>query len=161
MDEEAARTLAPVPGIDLAEYQRTLLERFTNPGVRDTLARLCFGTSDRIPKFILPVVRRNLADGAPVRLAAAVVASWARYAEAVDETGEPIEVVDRPAEQLTARARTQRDDPLAFVENRELFGDLADEPGFTEPYLAALESLHTHGARATLESLVGTAVRWA
>ena len=43
--------------------------------------------------------------------------------------------------------------------NRELFGDLVDQPGFTEPYLATLESLHTRGARATLESLVGTSVR--
>ena len=39
--------------------------------------------------------------------------------------------------------------------NRELFGDLVDEPAFTEPYLAALDSLHTHGARATLEALAG------
>ena len=43
--------------------------------------------------------------------------------------------------------------------NRELFGDLVDQPGFTEPYRATLESLHTRGARATLESLVGSSVR--
>ena len=45
------------------------------------------------------------------------------------------------------------EDPLAFVKNRELFGDLANEPAFTEPYLNALDSLHTRGARATLEAL--------
>ena len=88
-----------------------------------------------------------------------MVASWARYAEAVAEQGEPITVVDRLADSLTAIAQTERDDPLAFVANRELFGDLVDQPGFTEPYLAALESLHSRGARATLESLVGTPVR--
>ena len=159
METEATPTLAPVPGVDLAAYRHQLIERFSNAAVRDTVARLCAESSDRIPKWLLPVIRENLAAGRDVRHAAAVVASWARYAEGVDEQGEPIEVVDRLAEQLTARARTQRDDSLAFVENRELFGDLADEPGFTEPYLAALESLHTHGARATLESLVGTTVR--
>ena len=63
-----------------------------------------------------------------VRLAAAVVASWARYAEGVDEQGEPITVVDRLADSLTAIAQTQRSDPLAFVANRELFGDLVDDP---------------------------------
>ncbi|EUA30126.1 mannitol dehydrogenase Rossmann domain protein [Mycobacterium xenopi 4042] len=30
-DSEAAPTLKPVPGIDLGEYQRTLIERFANP----------------------------------------------------------------------------------------------------------------------------------
>ena len=38
---EATPTLAPVPGIDLAAYRTTLIERFSNPGVRDTVARIC------------------------------------------------------------------------------------------------------------------------
>jgi mannitol 2-dehydrogenase len=61
--------------------------------------------------------------------------------------------VDRLADTLQQIAAQQRDDPLAFVKNRELFGDLASEPAFTEPYLNTLESLHTRGARATLEAL--------
>ncbi|HZL74122.1 MAG TPA: hypothetical protein VFB83_02020, partial [Propionibacteriaceae bacterium] len=71
-----------------------------------------------------------------------------------DEQGEPIKVVDRLADTLQQIAAQQREDPLAFVKNQELFGDLATEPGFTEPYLNALDSLHTSGARGTLEALV-------
>ncbi|MCW2812498.1 MAG: uxuB [Friedmanniella sp.] len=153
MDLEATPTLSPVPGIDLTDYKQQLIERFSNAAVRDTVARLCAESSDRIPKWLLPVIRENLAAGRDVTRSATIVASWARYAEAVDEVGEPITVVDRIADQLTAIAKTQREQPLAFVANRELFGDLVDEPGFTEPYLAALASLHQHGARATLESL--------
>jgi mannitol 2-dehydrogenase len=48
LDEEASPTLAPVPGIDLDQYKHTLLERFTNPFVGDTVARLWAFTSDRI-----------------------------------------------------------------------------------------------------------------
>jgi len=154
MNDEATPTLPPVPGIDLADYKAQLIERFSNSAVRDTVARLCAESSDRIPKWVLPVIRENIAAGRPSPLASAVVASWARYAEGVDEAGEPIQVVDRLADSLTAVAATQRDDPLAFVANRELFGDLVDEEAFTTPYLAALESLHTRGARATLEGLV-------
>jgi mannitol 2-dehydrogenase len=153
MDAEATPTLAPVPGIDLEEYKGQLIERFSNSAVRDTVARLCGESSDRIPKWLVPVIRENLAAGRPVTLSAAVVASWARYAEGVDEDGQPISVVDRLADQLTAAAQRQRTDPLAFVSNRDLFGDLVDEPAFTEPYLAALDSLHRDGARATLAAL--------
>ena len=154
MDSEATPTLKPVPGIDLPDYQRTLIERFANPGVKDTIARLCFGSSDRIPKWLLPVIRENLKSGAPVRLSAATVASWARYSEGVDEQGEPIDVQDQLADTLVPLARSQRENPKAFIENTEVFGDLAEHQRFVDAYLWALESLHRDGARATLENLL-------
>jgi mannitol 2-dehydrogenase len=154
MDKEATPTLAPVPGVDLQEYKHTLIERFSNPQIRDTIARLCAQSSDRIPKWVLPVIRQQLATGGELRRSAAVVASWARYAEGIDEHGEPIEVVDRLAGRLTQLARRQREDPDAFIANRPLFGDLADDNRFVTAYRYALASLHQRGARATLESLV-------
>ncbi|HLL64161.1 MAG TPA: mannitol dehydrogenase family protein [Micromonosporaceae bacterium] len=153
MRVEAQPTLAPVPGVDLDSYQRTLLERFANPEVRDTIARLCADTSDRIPKWLLPVIRAQLATGGDISRSAAVVASWARYAEGIDEHGAPITVVDRLAEGLTAIARRQREDPVAFLANRELFGDLVDHGRFVSAYTSALTALHERGARATLASL--------
>jgi len=154
MDREATPTLEPVPGVDLAHYKRELLQRFSNPQVRDTVSRLCAESSDRIPKWLLPVIRHRLAAGGGIELATAVVASWARYAEGVDEQGEPIEVVDRLREPLNAAARRWQQDPLAFLAQREVFGDLVDEPRFTSAYTAVLTSLHDRGARTTLEELV-------
>jgi len=153
MVHEATPTLKPVPGVDLTAYQHMLIERYRNPEVRDTLARLCAESSDRIPKWLLPVVREQLAVNGRITNAAAIVASWARYAEGVDEQGEPIEVVDRLRDELVPVAQTQRQVPLAFLENRALFGDLIDDPRFVEAYLSALESLHSVGALATVQGL--------
>jgi mannitol 2-dehydrogenase len=159
MTHEATPTLRPVPGIDLDAYRRELIARFSNPHIRDTLARLAFDGSERLTKWLLPVVRDNLAAGGEVRRSAAVVAGWARYSEGVDEQGEPIEIADRRRDTLLATARRQREDPLAFVADRELFGDLVDDERFTRPYLAALDSLHRRGARVTLEALVAEEAR--
>jgi len=156
MDAEATPTLAPVPGIDLGEYKHQLISRFSNAGVRDTVARLCAESSDRIPKWLVPVIREQLAVGGSIRISAAIVASWARYAEGLDEQGEAIEVVDRLAERLKAAAVRQYDEPLAFVSDREIFGDLVDHPVFVTHYLDALHSLHQVGARATLEKLTSS-----
>jgi mannitol 2-dehydrogenase len=153
MDREATPTLAPVPGIDLTAYKHQLIERFSNAQVKDTVARLCAESSDRIPKWLLPVIRHNLDTGGEILRSTAVVASWARYAEGVDEQGRPIEVVDRLRDELVATARRQDDDPLAFIANRDLFGDLIDNERFVSTYRSALASLHTKGARATLEDL--------
>jgi mannitol 2-dehydrogenase len=152
MDREATPTLEPVPGVDLDDYKHQLIERFANPEIKDTLARLCAESSDRIPKWLVPVIRHNLETGGEVRLSALVVAAWARYAEGVDESGEAIEVVDRRRDAVMERATRQGEDPLAFLEDADLFHDLHDQPRFTEAYTAALRSLHAHGARATLEA---------
>jgi len=154
MDREGTPTLDEVPGVDLDEYKTTLLERFANPGVADTLARINFGSSDRISLWVLPVIRHQLEHGGELERAAAVVAGWARYAEGVDEKGEPIEVQDRLAETLVPLARSQREKPTAFIENTAVFGDLAQQERFREAYLWALDSLHRDGARATVEKLM-------
>ncbi|MCU1572317.1 MAG: mannitol dehydrogenase [Micrococcaceae bacterium] len=153
MDKEATPTLQPVPGIDLDAYKRTLIERFSNEHVRDTLARLCAESSDRIPKWLLPVIRTNLARGGDVSRSAAIVASWARYAEGVDEQGNPIDVVDRLKEPLTAAAARQRKEPLAFLADRDVFGDLIDNEAFVAAYTRTLNHLHSGGARSALEAL--------
>ncbi|MCE8002748.1 mannitol dehydrogenase family protein [Billgrantia ethanolica] len=155
MRHEGSPTLAPVPGVDLEHYRLTLIERFANPEIKDTLARLCAESSDRIPKWLVPVIREQLAKGGEIHRSAAVVASWARYAEGLDEQGEPITVIDRLRHELAALAAENRTRPAAFIENRELFGDLAEHERFRQAYLTTLASLHERGARATLETLVG------
>lgn len=153
MNNEATPTLQPVPGIDLGDYKKTLIERFSNPEIRDTVARLCAESSDRIPKWLLPVIRKNLDSGGDITLATAVVASWARYAEGVDEQGQPIEIVDQLKDSLVPIAQKQKDDPTAFIANRSVFGDLVDNERFVAEYTKQLASLHENGARATLEAL--------
>jgi len=154
MDVEATPTLDLVPGVDLDSYKADIVTRFSNEQIRDTVARLCAETSDRIPKFLLPVIRHNLATGGEVERSAAVVASWARYAEGEDEQGRPLEVVDRLAGRLQEAARAEHSAPLSFLRQPDLFGNLADQPRFTTPYLAALRSLHDRGARETVTALV-------
>jgi mannitol 2-dehydrogenase len=154
MVREAIPTLKPVPGVDLRRYAHELIERFANPEVRDTVARLCANTSDLIPKFLLPVVRAQLAANRSIVRSVAVVACWARYAEGIDELGDHYAIDDALAPQLRAAAERQQRYPLAFLEdNTGLFGDLADNRVFTGLYAATLRSLHERGVRATLADL--------
>jgi mannitol 2-dehydrogenase len=150
---EAIPTLHPVPGMDLRRYVSDLLDRFGSPAVRDTLDRLRTDSSDRIPKFLLPVLRENLASGGEIRRAALVLAAWARGLEGPDDTGRPIEVVDARRDELVAAA-ARPDQPLGLVADRAVFGDLADDERFAAVYRAELAALREHGARATVEAVV-------
>ncbi len=152
MEREGAVTIPPVPGIDLDAYRHQLVERFANPEVRDTLARLCAESSDRIPKWLVPVIQHNLRTGGEIERSALVVAAWARYAEGVDEHGAVIDIVDRAKDRVMAAAASQGEDPLAFLRQRDFFGDLVEDERFTTAYAQALKSLHENGARLTLEA---------
>lgn len=137
MTREAAPTLEAVPGVSVEAYIGTLIERFGNPRMRDTVLRLATDGSNRMATFVLPAVRANLDAGRPVELGAAMVAAWARYWE-VSATGDVpaagVPADDSAAELLAAAAR-QAEDPLAFLRIGRLFGDLADRPAFTEAFL--------------------------
>ena len=55
---------------------------------------------------------------------------------------------------LPSRRGLQRGHRAAFLEdNRAVFGDLADDPGFTRVYRAILTSLLDRGVRKTLADL--------
>ena len=153
---EARPSLAPVPGIDLDQYAARLVERFSNAALGDTLARLCAQSSDRIPRFVVPVIAENLAAGRPIRRGAAILASWARYAEGRGEHGEELLVEDARRDEVMARARAQAKDPLAFVRDPTLFGDLAEHETFRAAYLPALDAFRRFGARRALAALTAS-----
>ncbi|RJO73600.1 mannitol dehydrogenase family protein [Nocardia panacis] len=153
MATEALPTLPPVPGIDLVAYRRELLVRFGNAAIGDTIARLGADASDRIPKWVLPVISDRLAGEGEIACAATVVAGWARYCTGVDEQGEPIEIVDPLRDRLRELAAREEWEPGAFLSERTLFGTLGEQPRFVAAYRKALQSLRTRGARATVREL--------
>lgn len=153
IDEEAVPSLSPVAGIDLRQWGRTVLERFGNPQIQDPLSRICAETSDRIPKFLLPVIEDNLAAGRPIDVSAAVIASWARYAAGYDEHGSALDVVDPRRDAVMAAARTDIDGPGAFLEMEEVFGAVGAQSGFLDAYRRAVTALRASGARSVVASL--------
>ena len=129
------------------------MDRFCNPHIGDTLARNCIDGSDRIPKFVLPVVRDQLRLGGEMTVAVTAVAAWARYLEGLDEQGQPYDVVDRRSAELAPLVARQREHPDALLSASAVFGDLGAEPRFVSAYVEALEALRDKGARAVVRSL--------
>jgi mannitol 2-dehydrogenase len=156
MRVEATPTLPPVPDTDLAEYRRTLLDRFANPAVSDTLARNCAEGSERIATFVLPVIREQLAAGGTIDVAVLAVAAWARYAAGTDEDGEPIAVVDARLDRLAPLLGRRHEDPLAVLALGEVFGDLADDERFRAAFRRAADLLDELGARGAVARVVAS-----
>jgi len=153
MASEATPTLRPVPGIDLDTYRNELIHRFSNPAVRDTLARQMVDGSERIPKFVLPVVREQLERGGPIDRAVLVIAAWARFLEGIDEQGLRIDITDRRLDELRAAVRADHAEPGSFLNLTAVFGDLGRNARFAAAYRQAREALQRSGARAAVQDL--------
>jgi mannitol 2-dehydrogenase len=154
MAEEAAPTLGDLPGIDLEAYMATLIERFANPGIRDTLVRLATDGGNRMATFTLPTVRSNLAAGRPVRLGAAMCAAWAEYWGLIGRGGIRDEDVPPDVHAEGLRATAMAEDPAAFIEQVHLFGDLGQDERFRQAFLAARTAIVDHGLRPALIELL-------
>ena len=133
MDIEVTPLLSAVEGIDLEEYKRTLVERFSNPAIRDQLSRIGTEGSARIPKFVLPSVREQLERGGPIKLLSFVVACWFRYLNGSDEQGKPMPLIDPYGERLKEHALRGGSDASVLLSMRELFGELSDDSRFHAP----------------------------
>ncbi|XP_037024427.1 mannitol dehydrogenase DSF1-like [Bradysia coprophila] len=154
MDREATHTLKPLPGIDVSDYKAQLVERFQNSYVRDTLARLAVDGSDRILKFVLPVIQHRLAKKEPIWMGVAIVATFAFYANGKTDSGKSIEIVDRNSDKLKALTDKLRVDEKGIKSQHTLFGDSVDNAAFVDTFNEIYKKLQTVGTSKTIEWLI-------
>src|SRR5271156_2647003 len=127
---EVQRVVPPPPNTNLDGYRELIARRFANPKIGDTIQRLCFDGSNRQPKFILPTVGDRLRAGGSFRGLALVSALWCRYCYGETESGKPIAPNDPSWKQLQEAAKSARNDPMAFLQLRHIFGDLSGNPNY-------------------------------
>ena len=113
---------------------------------------MAFDGSSRHPGFVLPSLRDGLAAGAPVEGLALVEALWARMCEGTREDGSEIAPNDPHWDALQAAARAARDRPAAWLEQRHVYGDLADAPRFAGAFERWLALIGSQGTEAALRS---------
>ena len=124
--EEIAPHVDPVPGMTPTNYVTLIERRFSNPSIVDTTRRVAFDGSSRHTGFLLPIVRDGLRDGVPVEGLALVEALWARMCEGTREDGSVIEPNDPFWSDLTKAAAAAKERPLAWLEQRQIYGELID-----------------------------------
>lgn len=147
MDRETGPTLPPVPGIDLAAYKRTLIERFANPAIKDTVERI---NTDAPLNVLVDPIRARLRTGGGVELLALGLAAWLRRVRGEDELGRPIEIRHPLAALLRERALQGGPDPAPLLSIESLFGELGRDPRLVGPMGVWLASLYERGSLETL-----------
>ncbi len=153
LNEEVTPILDDVPGIDIAGYKKTLLQRFANPNIKDQLTRIISESSAKIPKFLLPTIHEQLAKNVIMKRAALILAAWCHYLE-LTGTSASNHVQDEMKKVLIEKATASvHNDPLAFLKIESIFGKLTSEKTFAESYLFYLDNIRKDGITKVINEI--------
>lgn len=150
MADEVAPLLPPVPGLDLAGYQQTLLTRLSNPVLVDPLTRLAGRASTKVPAYLLPSLREAADQGRPHQLLALAVAAWLHCLRQPGGLG----LADVRGAELQALAREGRSDLRPLLGVAEVFGDLGQDADLMGTLHRQLTTLTEQGWRAAVASVL-------
>lgn len=94
MRDEAAPTIAPAPGLDLAAYADQLIARFANPALGHRLAQIAMDGSQKLPQRWLATLARIAERGGQAPAILTGIAAWLSHLRGVNEAA--IGPVDDP-----------------------------------------------------------------
>ena len=151
--QEILPTVPKIPGVSFEKYLETVMDRFANAAVGDTIPRLCLDGSNRQPKFILPTIQDRLDKDLPIPGLALETALWCRYCLGRDEAGNELTLEDENAAILKEWARA------VFSKNGsasmpDLFGSLGSSPVFLSEFQNAVNKLASIGVKNTLSAYI-------
>lgn len=79
MDQDVTPTLGDLKEINIEDYKRLLISRFSNQKIGDQIERLCLDGQNKMPKFLIPIINDLIPTNLSLDRTALIVASWARY----------------------------------------------------------------------------------
>jgi mannitol 2-dehydrogenase len=149
--EQVTPTLEPVPGIDLDVYKDTLVSRFSNKNIADTILRLTDFSPVRFTNFVLKPLSNAIHRRLPHKAITFAVAGCARFLTGTDENGKQIPINNADADALASAAAKARTDPKDFL---NIAGTLylSDEEmsGFQTEFKECLGGIYDKGIEAAL-----------
>ena len=149
---EIAIQVSKVPGMTPAAYVDLIDRRFSNPEIIDTVRRVAFDGSSRQTGFVIPTLRDALAQKTPTRGLALSQAVWARMCAGVREDGSQIIPNDLIWERLSKAANGAKVDPQIWLDQKELYGDLASNQVFRSDFAHWLNLIWSDGLETALQS---------
>ncbi|WP_435259454.1 mannitol dehydrogenase family protein [Thioclava sp. FR2] len=154
--EEIIPYVPPVPDTNLSDYYGLIRVRFSNPEVADTERRLCLDGSNRQPKFIVPSLRDALDKGGKIDGLSLESALWCRYCYGTTDSGAEIAPNDPNWDRLTELSKAARTNPQVWLDQRDVYGELGQNPKFRETFAKHLNRIWEVGvAKAITEYLDG------
>lgn len=145
MDKEVSPILSHSGVINLEKYKKTLVERFKNPYINDSLSRICKESSSKIPLFILPTLKQQLLEKhVAINNVAFLIAAWCKYNDGINDHGDTYTITDSLSNTLVRMAALSQQNPIKFLEIESVFKDLNTNKLFVSAFLKYSNYIRKH-----------------
>ena len=133
--------------LDVEAYYESVMERFANSELKDTITRLCSDSSVRIPKLLQPIINGASESPEKCRIASSIVAFW--YYQISNHGFN--DLVD-PNKDVIERGLVI-ENPVDFIKEMPFLHELVKNQTFMKHFEDTLEALNKTGAKATITGL--------
>ncbi|WP_349897498.1 mannitol dehydrogenase family protein [Parafrigoribacterium soli] len=145
LNDDILPTLDDLPGLNLAEYRDSVLDRFANPALAHTTLQVAMDGSQKLPNRTLATAEERLAEGAVPQGLALTIAAWLLFIASTMTDGGP-SLDDPLAARLTAAVGAPgalESEPEAVVDRlfgiRDIFSEeLASSGAFRDAVVSQL-----------------------
>lgn len=139
--QDVIPSLTPCP-LDLAQYRDVVLERFTNPWIKDTNQRVAADGLSKIPGMLTPTLIDCYRAGRAPDATAVIVGLFFLFLRRLAQNTLPYPYQDSVLQPQVIRAMFASTHPLReFVHDASLFGELATHDDFYELMASAVARL--------------------
>jgi D-arabinitol 4-dehydrogenase len=115
--------------VDLVKYRDVVLDRFSNPAIRDSVARVAMDGYSKIPGFIVPTIRERLGRDEPIASVAMLPALFLAFLQRWHKNQLSFTYQDQAMDPAAAHAICEAADPIdALCRDTVLWGPLAGDP---------------------------------
>ncbi|MFK7859727.1 MAG: mannitol dehydrogenase family protein [Granulosicoccus sp.] len=142
-------------GVSVLDYSDALFDRYSNSRIRHKTWQIAMDGSQKLPQRILDTLRENIQAGRVSPCLCLAVAAWMRYVGGVDESGQPIDVLDPLADslqKLVSAADTPGETVSSLLAVEEVFPADLVKP-LLEPLSAAATRLWAVGTRCAIQEI--------
>jgi mannitol 2-dehydrogenase len=118
----------------LDKYKQILIERFSNPHIKDNALRICIDGASKFPKFLVPTVIEEFKRGYIPHYFTLSIGDWIRYLRGYDEQNKPIILQDSVAveHKLDKLATGPKADVKQILSVKQIFNNIAENQQFSE-----------------------------
>ena len=156
--DEAAATLTPPPGLEIAAYRAALMTRFANSALHHRTRQIASDGSQKLPQRLLAPIADRIASRGGYEALALAVAAWMRWVGGDDDADVPHRVDDPLAGAIEGALAGATDAPArvrALLALRAIFPEqLASNAEFATMLVRHLDRLELAGALATIRHAV-------
>ena len=115
--------------VDLVKYRDVVLDRFSNPAIRDSVARVAMDGFSKLPGFIVPTIRERLGRDESIDSVAMLPALFLAFLQRWHRDELAFTYQDQAMDPAAAHAICTSADPaLALCREPVLWGPLAGDP---------------------------------